>query len=92
MNTNQSTFRLRNEIRWFLKENFSRMIFITDVDLNELHEQNKLHLILVDHHYLRSKLNEIVVEIIDHHQMKTDSIYLQKYIIDLRLQLSSLLF
>lgn len=55
------------------------MIFIDDVNLNELHEQNKLHIILVDHHYLRSKLNEIVVEIIDHHQMKKDAIYLQKY-------------
>jgi inorganic pyrophosphatase/exopolyphosphatase len=78
MNTNLSIFRLRNEIHWFLKENFSNMIFIDDINLNELYNQNKLEIILVDHHYLRSKLNEIVIEIIDHHQIKTDSIVLQK--------------
>ncbi len=79
MNTNLSIFHLRNEIHWFLKENFSNMIFIDDINLNELYNQNKLEIILVDHHYLHSKLNEIVIEIIDHHhQIKTDSIVLQK--------------
>lgn len=80
MNTKLSTFRLRNEIRWFLKENFSNVIFIDDMNLNELSNQNKLEIILVDHHYLRSKFNKIVVEIIDHHQIKKDSIILQKYV------------
>jgi inorganic pyrophosphatase/exopolyphosphatase len=79
MNTNPSTFRLRNEIRWFLKENFSNVIFLNDINLNELYNQEKLEIILVDHHYLRSKLNEVVVEIIDHHQIKKNSIILQKY-------------
>jgi len=80
INTNPSTFSLRNEIRWFLKENFSNVIFINDINLNELYNQQKLEIVLVDHHYLRSKLNEIVVEIIDHHQIEKDSIILQKYI------------
>jgi len=80
MNTNQSKFFLRNEVHWFLKENFSNVIFINDINLNELYNQEKLEIILVDHHYLRSKLNKIVVEIIDHHQIKKDSIILQEYI------------
>jgi len=80
MNTDSSKFHLRNEIRWFLKENFSNVIFIDDSNLNELYNQKKLEIILVDHHYLRSKLNEVVVEIIDHHPIKKDSIILQKYI------------
>ena len=74
MNTDLSTFRLRNEIRWFLKDNFSNVIFINDIDLNQLYKQNKLEIVLVDHHYLRSELNEAVVEIIDHHQVRKDSI------------------
>ncbi|CAF0750443.1 unnamed protein product [Adineta steineri] len=77
MNTNQNTFGLRHEIRWFLKDNFSNVIFIDDINLNELYDQKKLEIILVDHHYLHSKLNEAVVEIIDHHQIKKDSILLK---------------
>jgi inorganic pyrophosphatase/exopolyphosphatase len=50
------------------------------MNLNELSNQNQLEIILVDHHYLRSKFNKIVVEIIDHHQIKKDSIILQKYV------------
>ncbi|CAF0926019.1 unnamed protein product [Adineta steineri] len=79
MNTNQNTFGLRHEIRWFLKESFSDVIFIDDINLNELYDQKKLEIILVDHHYLHSKLNEAVVEIIDHHQIKKDSILLKEY-------------
>jgi inorganic pyrophosphatase/exopolyphosphatase len=79
MNTNPSTFRLRTEIRWFLKENFSNVIFINDINLNELYDQKKLEIILVDHHYLHSQLNAVVVEIIDHHQIKKDAIILQEY-------------
>lgn len=80
MNTNLSKFRLRNEIRWFLKDNYSKMIFINDiVDINELDNQEKLEIVLVDHHYLPSKLNDAVIEIIDHHQIKKDSIVLQEY-------------
>ena len=79
MNTNSSTFRLRAEIRWLLQENFSDVIFITDMNLNELYGRKKLEIILVDHHYLSSQLNEAVVEIIDHHQIKKDSIILQEY-------------
>ncbi len=55
------------------------MIFVNDLNLNELYNQKKLEIILVDHHYLRSKLNEVVVEIIDHHQITKDSIILQEY-------------
>ncbi|CAF3570403.1 unnamed protein product [Rotaria sordida] len=77
MNTNPSTFRLRTEIRWFLKENYSNVIFIDDINLNELYDKKKLEIILVDHHYLRSQLNKVVIEIIDHHQIKEDSIILQ---------------
>ena len=55
------------------------MIFIDDVNLDELSEQQKLELILVDHHSLRSKLNDKVVEIIDHHQVKENSIALKEY-------------
>ncbi|CAF1037678.1 unnamed protein product [Rotaria sp. Silwood1] len=77
MNTNPSTFRLRTEIRWFFKEYYSNVIFIDDINLNELYDQNKLEIILVDHHYLRSQLNKVVIEIIDHHQIKKDSIILQ---------------
>lgn len=79
MNTNLSTFRLRNEIRWFLKDNYSNIIFINDLDLNELYNQGKLEIVLVDHHYLRTKLNDAVIEIIDHHLRKKDSIVLQEY-------------
>jgi inorganic pyrophosphatase/exopolyphosphatase len=79
MNTNLSKFRLRNEIRWFLKDNYSKMIFINDIDINELYNQEKLEIVLVDHHYLPSKLNDAVIEIIDHHQIKKDSIVLQEY-------------
>jgi len=70
MNTNPSTFRLRTEIRWFLKENSFNVIFINDINLNNLYNEHKLEIILVDHHYLRSDLNQVVVEIIDHHQIK----------------------
>jgi len=78
INTSASVFRLRTEIRWFLKDNYNNVIFIQDIDLNELYDQNKLEIIFVDHHYLRSKLNEAVIEIIDHHQIKKDSIVLQE--------------
>jgi inorganic pyrophosphatase/exopolyphosphatase len=54
------------------------MIFINDIDLNELYNQEKLEIILVDHHSLKSKLNDIVIEIIDHHQIEKDSIKLQE--------------
>ncbi len=80
MNTNPSTFRSRTEVRWFLKENYMNVIFIDDINLNELFEEKKLEIILVDHNYLRSKLNQVVIEIIDHHQIKKDSIVLQKYL------------
>ena len=56
------------------------MIFITDLNLDELHALNKLHIILVDHHYLHSKFNDLVVEIIDHHQIKQGAISLQEYV------------
>jgi len=79
MDTNPSIFNLRNEVRCFLKENFSNVIFINDINLNELYNQQKLEIVLVDHHYLHSKLNECVIEIIDHHQIKKDSILLQEY-------------
>ena len=79
MNTTQSKFNLRTEIRWFLKENCSNVIFINDINLNDLYDKNKLDIVLVDHHYLHSQLNEAVVEIIDHHQIKKDSIKLQEY-------------
>lgn len=79
MNTNLATFQLRTEIRWFLKENYSNVIFIDDINLNELYHRKKLEIILVDHNYLRAQLNEIVIEIIDHHQIQKDSIILQKY-------------
>lgn len=78
INTSASVFRLRTEIRWFLKDNYNNVIFIHDIDLNKLYDQNKLEIILVDHHYLRSTLNEVVIEIIDHHQIKRDSIVLQE--------------
>jgi inorganic pyrophosphatase/exopolyphosphatase len=71
---------LRTEIIWFLKENGSHMIFLDDIDLNELYNQEKLEIILVDHHSLNSKFNEIIIEIIDHHQIEKDSIKLQEYI------------
>ncbi|CAF2425517.1 unnamed protein product [Rotaria sp. Silwood2] len=76
MNTNPSTFRLRTEICWFLKENYSNFIFIDDINLNKLYDQEKLELYLIDHYYLRSQLNKVVIEIIDHHQIKKDSIIL----------------
>ncbi|CAF2317090.1 unnamed protein product [Rotaria sp. Silwood2] len=77
LNTQSSIFRLRTEIHWFLKENQSNMIFIDDINLNDLHDKNKLDIILVDHHCLISKFNEIVTEIIDHHLVKKDSIMLK---------------
>ncbi|CAF3998924.1 unnamed protein product [Rotaria sp. Silwood2] len=77
LNTQSSIFRLRTEIHWFLKENQSNMIFIDDINLNDLHDKNKLDIILVDHHCLSSKFNEIVTEIIDHHLVKKDSIMLK---------------
>jgi len=55
------------------------MIFINDINLNDLYDKQKLEIILVDHHSLNSKLNEIVVEIIDHHQSNEDSILLKEY-------------
>ncbi len=79
MNTKPSTFHLRSEIHWLLKENFSNVIFINDINLTELYNQHKLEITLVDHHYLRCQLNEVVVEIIDHHQVQKDSIVLKKY-------------
>lgn len=74
LNTNPATFRLRSEILWFLKDNGSNMIFIDDINLNELYYHNKLDIILVDHHSLTSKLNDLVTEIIDHHQTRRESI------------------
>lgn len=76
INTSPSIFRLRTEIRWFLKDNFNNVSFLNDIDLNQLSNQNKLEIILVDHHYLRSKFNKNVIEIIDHHQIKKNAIVL----------------
>lgn len=76
--TNPITFRLRSEILWFLQENSFNMIFLGDINLNELYCQKKLDIILVDHHSLNSKFNELVIEIIDHHQIKKDSIKLKE--------------
>ena len=78
LNTHASVFRLRHEILWFLEENRSNLIFIDDINLNDLSEKGKLEIVLVDHHSLRSKLNEKVVEIIDHHQVKENSIVLKE--------------
>lgn len=80
MNTNISKFQLRTEIRWFLKENYLNMVFIDDINLNQLYNQKKLEIILVDHHHLDSELNKAVIEIIDHHSIKKDSIILQEYL------------
>jgi hypothetical protein len=55
------------------------MIFIDDINLKELNDQNKLQIILVDHYSLRSKLDEKVIEIIDHHHVEKDSIKLKEY-------------
>lgn len=55
------------------------MIFFNDIDLNELYNQHKLEIILVDHNFLSSKFNELVIEIIDHHQIKDNSIKLKEY-------------
>lgn len=55
------------------------MIFIDDINLAELAEQQKLELVLVDHHSLRSSLNDKVVEIIDHHRVNENSIALKEY-------------
>ena len=80
LNTTPSTFRLRFEVAWFLQaENTSKLIFIDDLDLNELYEQKKLEIVLVDHHSLRSKLNGAVTEIIDHHHVQKDAIALKEY-------------
>ncbi|CAF5061785.1 unnamed protein product, partial [Rotaria magnacalcarata] len=49
------------------------MIFIDSINLSDLYEQEKLEIVLVDHHSLRSKLNQVVTEIIDHHSIETDS-------------------
>lgn len=54
------------------------MIFINDINLNELCEQEKLEIILVDHHHLCSKLNDHVTEIIDHHQVQKNIITLKE--------------
>ena len=54
------------------------MIFIDDINLNGLYYQQKLEIILVDHHSLNSKFNDLVIEIIDHHQIKKDSIKLKE--------------
>lgn len=79
MNTNPSAFRLRSEIFWFLKEKTSDLIFVDDIDLQNLYEQQKLEIVLVDHNCLRSKeLNSVVTEIIDHHQANYDSIPLKE--------------
>ncbi|CAF0808838.1 unnamed protein product [Rotaria sp. Silwood1] len=77
LNTQPSIFRLRTEIHWFLKENQSNMIFIDDINLNDLYDRNKLEIILVDHHCLYSKFNKIVTQIIDHHPRKENSIVLK---------------
>jgi inorganic pyrophosphatase/exopolyphosphatase len=54
-----------------------------DINLHELNNQQKLEIILVDHHSLHSKFNEIVIEIIDHHQIKNNSIKLKEYKINI---------
>lgn len=69
INTTRSKFCLRKEIQWLLQQNAKHLIYLPDLNLDDLHAQGKLKLILVDHHYLRSKLNEAVIEIIDHHQI-----------------------
>ncbi|CAF0919951.1 unnamed protein product [Adineta ricciae] len=79
LNTHAFVFRLRHEVLWFLEENRSNLIFIDDINLNDLSEKGKLEIVLVDHHSLHSKLNEEVVEIIDHHQVKENSIILKDY-------------
>ncbi|CAF3132483.1 unnamed protein product [Rotaria socialis] len=49
------------EIRWFLKEHYSNMIFIDSINLSDLYKQEKFEIVLVDHHSLRSKLNQVFV-------------------------------
>lgn len=79
LNTQASVFRLRTEILWFAQDLCSHMIFIDNIDLNDLYEQDKLQITLVDHHYLNSKLNKVVIEIIDHHKARKDSISSHEY-------------
>ena len=54
------------------------MIFVNDINLHGLYCERKLDVILVDHHSLKSKLNDLVIEIIDHHQMNKESIKLKE--------------
>ena len=70
---------MRTEIVWFLKEKSANMIFIDDINLNALHDQQKLEIVLVDHHRLRSKFDYNVVEIIDHHYAEKNSLLLKEY-------------
>ena len=73
LNTNAETFRLRTEIRSLFGENFSKVIFIRDVPIDQLFVEEKLEIVLVDHHSLPAPLSDAVVEILDHHQVKKDS-------------------
>lgn len=54
------------------------MIFIKDLPVEQMFVEEKLEIILVDHHEIGSPLNEAVVEIVDHHQVKNDSTRLCK--------------
>jgi inorganic pyrophosphatase/exopolyphosphatase len=67
------------EIVCFLRENSTNMIFIDDLNLNELYDEKKLEIILVDHYTTRSKFDENVIEIIDHHHVEPDLIKLKEY-------------
>ncbi|XP_033210602.1 exopolyphosphatase PRUNE1 isoform X2 [Belonocnema kinseyi] len=72
MNILEKEFRVKTEVLYYLKHHkvpLSLLTFRDQIDLHALNAENKLELVLVDHHTLTdedSSLANSVVEIIDH--------------------------
>lgn len=72
MNIFEKEFRVKTEVLYYLKHHkvpLSLLTFRDQIDLHALNVDNKLELVLVDHHTLTdedSSLADSVVEIIDH--------------------------
>lgn len=74
MNVTREDLLLKTEVRYLLEANgisLDLLICRDEVDIKELHKENKLRLILVDHNVLAPSdlgMEMSVIEIIDHHK------------------------
>lgn len=79
LNIDQKEFPLRTETKYFLQKvgvDIEKLIFRNQINLSTIAKENKLKLVLVDHHVLSQQdkcLAKNVIEIIDHRPVDKNS-------------------